>query len=84
MTGPNTDLQACLDKAVEEWLQEAGGGMVTGSVMIVDFVDAGGDQMWAYSVSRDQHMSKTMGLVEWLRGLTKYEQMRHFQEEESR
>lgn len=82
MTQPNPDLQDCLDKAVQEWLESTGGGLVTGSVMLVDFVDAQGDQMWAWSVSRDQNMTKSMGLVEWLRGLVRFEQQRFLQDEE--
>lgn len=84
MTQPDPGLQECLDEAVREWLEKAGGGFVTGSIMVVDFVDAQGDQMWAWSCTKDQHMSRSMGLVEWLRGLVRYEQKRFLQDEEAR
>lgn len=83
MTLPNVDLQECVERAVEEWLKDSGGGMLTGSVLQVEFVDAAGDQMQAWSVSPQQSMTKTMGLVEWLKGVVKYEQKRFLQEEEA-
>ena len=82
VTDPSPDLQECVEKAVEEWLRDTGGGMLTGSVLQVEFVDAQGDQMQAWSVSDQQSMTKTIGLVEWLRGVVRYEQIRFLESEE--
>ncbi len=74
MSAFDSELNERVRGFIEAWLGESGGGMVTGFHLIADFVDADGGQSWMYATAPDQKLITTMGLIEWARGVARYEQ----------
>lgn len=71
------DLQARVQAAIDEYLAANGGGFVTGWHFVADLIDSDGEQNWLYATADDQKAMTTMGLIEWARGVARYEQHRY-------
>lgn len=68
------DLTERIGQLLHKWLADHGGGMPTTWYLVVEYVDADGEQRWTYDVSPGQRMTTTLGLVEWARGVAHAEQ----------
>lgn len=55
-----------IDLVIQELLQERGGGMVTGWVAWVDYVDGEGSTLFAYCSPEEQRLGTTVGMVRCL------------------
>lgn len=60
------ELAARIEKTVGEWLAEHGGGMPTGFVAAVTFLDEDGDPGWCSTVMPGQSGVLTMGILRWV------------------
>ena len=60
--------------AIEAQLAAEGGGWAVSYHLVVDLIDANGEQGWAYATMPGQLVTTSMGLVEWSRGVLRYEQ----------
>lgn len=52
-------------EAVDQWLAQQGGGMVTAYAMAVNYYDAEGKQCWATAHADRQTLAHTLGLLRW-------------------
>jgi hypothetical protein len=68
------DVQERLQSALEEHLAASGGGFVRSWHLVADIIDDEGDQAWLYAVADGQQQITTLGLLEWARGIARYEQ----------
>lgn len=69
-----------ISNLVSEDLAEVGGGFVTGFYLIAEYVDGDGHDGWLYAAPDNQTLSRTTGLIEWARGVARYEQQRHLED----
>lgn len=74
-------LAALLEEALEKYLGQSGGGMVTSFAFIADIIDADGEERWLWATLPGQKTITTAGLVEWLHQVITYESQRHLAEE---
>lgn len=58
-------------------LSSEGGGMVTSFHLVAEFIDSDGDESWLFATAPDQTQTRTVGLIEWARGVARYEQHRY-------
>lgn len=72
-------LQDRINSALADHLAEHGGGMVSAFHLAVEYVDAEGEEGWAFATAPDQRLSRTIGLVEWSRGHLRHEQRRYLE-----
>jgi hypothetical protein len=54
-------------------------GMLTGFHLVAETIHSDGSTGWLFCTPEGQGMSQTMGLVEWARGVARYEQRRHLE-----
>lgn len=66
-SGLAEDLSGKVFGLISELLAERGGGMVEGFVMIASYVNHEGEPCFAWSISPDQRMITTAGLIQTLR-----------------
>lgn len=62
------------DLLTEALSAEGGGGMVTGFYLAAEFIDSDGDRGWMYASPDGQGFSQTMGIIEFARGVVRFEQ----------
>lgn len=74
------DLNEKVADLLADDLAENGGGFVTGFYLIAEHVDGEGQDGWLYATPGNQTMSRTTGLIEWARGVARYEQRRHLED----
>lgn len=72
MTDEPRSLVDLINAALSEHLE--GQGFVTSWHFVADYVDADGDLSWIYAAPDDQRQTTTLGLIEWARGIARYEQ----------
>ena len=56
-----------MDAIAEQLRIDGRPGMVTGYILLAEYVDDDGDPCWLTSHPEDQRLSTTIGQVEWLR-----------------
>lgn len=59
-------LRECIESAVGEWMAVHGGGMASGYVMAVSYVDGGGKNRTSVVAPTDQPTHYSMGLARYL------------------
>lgn len=74
------ELHDRIHAALSEDLAAEGGGMVTRFYLIAGVIDADGEQCWVYSTPPEQTQTDTLGLIEYARGIAKYEQRRYLED----
>lgn len=79
MAGPE-GLAEKISNLISEELAGTGGGFVTGFYLIAEYVDHESRDGWLYATPDNQTLSRTTGLVEWARGVARYEQQRHLED----
>lgn len=70
-------LQAKIQRTIDEHVAEEGGGFVTAWHLIAEYIDTEGEESWLYATADNQKAMTTIGLIEWARGVTRYEQHRY-------
>ena len=72
---------ARVSQALEEYLVENGGGMVTAFHIVADYIDADGQHSWIYATAADQRQLTTLGLIEWAKGVAQHDQRKYLEDE---
>lgn len=72
MTDERRNLVDRINEALNDHL--SGQGFITGWHFVADYVDSDGDLAWIYAAPDDQRHTTTLGLIEWARGIARYEQ----------
>ncbi len=54
-----------IQAAIDKYLAENGGGMVTGWTCAVDYFDSDGERSWALATFDSQTPSQTLGMLRW-------------------
>ena len=62
---------------IAEHLAQEGGGIVLAFHLTAEYIDSEGDESWLYANAPDQRISRTMGLLEWAKGVTLNDQRRY-------
>lgn len=64
MTHTEGGLAQRVQDAISDVLAQEG-GMLTGFVLSVDYLDADGEQGWQYAQAEDQSATSTLGMLRW-------------------
>jgi hypothetical protein len=74
------DLAEQVRDLITQQLAADGGGMVTGFYLAAEFVDGDGDRGWMYASPEGQGLSQTMGIIEFAKGVVRFEQQAYLVE----
>jgi hypothetical protein len=78
MATAEAELCAQIQNTIDNHLStHEGGGFVTGWYFVVEYIDTEGDEAWLYATAPEQKAMTTIGLLEWARGVARYEQHRY-------
>jgi hypothetical protein len=77
MAEADEDLRTRIQASIDNHLATQGGGIVTGWHFIAEYIDTEGDEAWLYCTAPEQKAMTTIGLLEWARGVARYEQHRY-------
>lgn len=58
-------ISTLVHEAIETWLSDNGGGLVTAFALSAEYIDSDGDRCWALVTADGQSASQTLGLLRW-------------------